>query len=190
MISNKIKTGFRENIIIFFAWYCLTIITYGTFVPAGLFLPGMIIGCALGEIYADTLKGQLFEDSDPESFNNFQKHCIVLAIGSMLAGYTRMTYSLAVIVMETSQVMFLFVPLLLTIHVSNSVGYLFTRSLYERAVRGKQMPILVDEVPHVNQCIIAEQAMASNVITLQRIDKVENILAALKSGHHGFPILN
>ena len=68
----------------------------------------------------------------------------------MLAGYTLMTYSLAVIVMETSQVMFLFVPLLLTIHVSNAVGYLFTRSLYERAVRGKQMPILVDEVPHVN----------------------------------------
>jgi CBS-domain-containing membrane protein len=32
--------------------------------------------------------------------------------------------------------------------------------------------------------------MASNVITLQSIDKVENILAALKSGHHGFPILN
>ena len=101
-----------------------------------------------------------------------------------------MTYSLAVIVMETSQVMFLFVPLLLTIHISNSVGYLFTRSLYERAVRGKQMPILADEAPNVNQCIIAEQVMAEDVITIQSIDKVENVLKALKSGHHGFPILN
>lgn len=29
-------------------WYGFTITTYGTNVPAGLFLPGMIIGCALG----------------------------------------------------------------------------------------------------------------------------------------------
>jgi H+/Cl- antiporter ClcA len=31
-------------------------ITYGTNVPAGLFLPGMIVGSALGEILAKTLK--------------------------------------------------------------------------------------------------------------------------------------
>lgn len=148
-MDNTIITGMHENLIIFFSWYCLTIITYGTFVPAGLFLPGMIIGCALGALYADITKGLLFDNSG-DDFANFKKHCIVLAIGSVLAGYTRMTYSLAVIVMETSQVMFLFVPLLLTIHISNSVGYLFTRSLYERAVRGKQMPILVDQAPNVN----------------------------------------
>lgn len=33
-------------------WYFFTITTYGTNVPAGLFLPGMIIGCALGNLYA------------------------------------------------------------------------------------------------------------------------------------------
>ena len=31
-------------------WYFFTIITYGTNVPAGLFLPGMIIGCGLGDL--------------------------------------------------------------------------------------------------------------------------------------------
>jgi len=31
-------------------WYGFTIITYGTNVPAGLFLPGMIIGCAVGDL--------------------------------------------------------------------------------------------------------------------------------------------
>ena len=110
----------------------------------------MIIGCALGALYADAFKGVFFDDIEEIGFANFKKHCIVLAMGSVLAGYTRMTYALAVIVMETSQVMFLFVPLLLTINISNSVGYLFTRSLYERATRGKQLPILVEEAPHVN----------------------------------------
>ena len=34
----------------FMIWYLLTIITYGTAVPAGLFLPGILIGCSLGRM--------------------------------------------------------------------------------------------------------------------------------------------
>ena len=40
-------------------WYLFTIITYGTNVPAGLFLPGMIIGCCVGELFY-----RLFVSSD------------------------------------------------------------------------------------------------------------------------------
>lgn len=54
-----------------------------------------------------------------------------------MAGYTRMTYSLAVIIMETSNDISIFVPIMMTITVSNYTGYFFTRSLYERAIRGK-----------------------------------------------------
>jgi len=54
-----------------------------------------------------------------------------------MAGYTRMTYSLAVIIMETSNDISIFMPMMVTIGISNFVGYAFTRSLYERAVRGK-----------------------------------------------------
>lgn len=35
------------------AWYIFTITTYGVWVPAGLFLPGIIIGCAVGGCYAE-----------------------------------------------------------------------------------------------------------------------------------------
>lgn len=41
--------------IYFLVWYGLTIITYGVWVPAGLFLPGILIGCAVGIIYLDIL---------------------------------------------------------------------------------------------------------------------------------------
>ena len=34
-------------------WYFFTVVTYGVWVPAGLFLPGIIIGCAIGGVYAD-----------------------------------------------------------------------------------------------------------------------------------------
>lgn len=72
--------------------------------PAGLFLPGMIVGSALGEIMARTLKDNThYGDSESiEVYYNTRKHFVVLGCGSVLAGYTRMTYSLAVILMETS----------------------------------------------------------------------------------------
>ena len=81
-------------------WYFWTIVTYGTQVPSGLFLPGMIIGCALGEIYAKL--GLKMEIYDEEHYEKYRATYIILGMGGMLAGYTRMTYSLAVIVMETS----------------------------------------------------------------------------------------
>jgi len=65
-------------------------------------------------------------------------------MGAMLAGYTRMTYSLIVIVMETTQSINIFLPVTLTVFTANLVGDLFTRGLYDRAVRAKQMPILTD----------------------------------------------
>ena len=83
-----------------FFWYFFTCITYGTNVPAGLFLPGMIIGCGLGEIYSKLCLD--FGIIDDEHYKQYRVTYIILAMGAMLASYTRMTYSLAIIVMETS----------------------------------------------------------------------------------------
>lgn len=40
-----------QMIVFTIAWYFFTITTYGVNVPSGLFLPGMIIGCGLGDLY-------------------------------------------------------------------------------------------------------------------------------------------
>lgn len=56
LMSSKFKIKVGELVIFMFAWYIQMTITYGTNVPAGLFLPGMIVGSALGEIMARTLK--------------------------------------------------------------------------------------------------------------------------------------
>jgi H+/Cl- antiporter ClcA len=56
IIQNLMQSNFeisKVSLIIFMAtWYVQMTITYGTNVPAGLFLPGMIVGSALGEILA------------------------------------------------------------------------------------------------------------------------------------------
>lgn len=124
----------------------MTAVTYGVNVPAGLFLPGMVIGSAVGEVIARSMH-EMNWIKDDLIYQDIRKHFVVLGCSSFLAGYTRMTYSLAVIMMETSQSISIFVPIIFTIIVSNQVGYIFTRSLYQRSCRGKQMPILIDKIP-------------------------------------------
>jgi H+/Cl- antiporter ClcA len=116
-------------------WYFFFITTYGIFLPSGLFLPGMIIGCAIGDLYNHFCLGVGFIEQD--EFNDFRVTFIILAMCSMLAGYTRMTYSIIVVTLETSQSISIFLPIVIACGASNIVGDFFNRSLYERAVRGK-----------------------------------------------------
>ena len=65
--------SYNWNLIYFAAmWYWWTIVTYGVWVPAGLFLPGIIIGCAVGGVYAQVeaeVFGNTIADSWPPAGN-------------------------------------------------------------------------------------------------------------------------
>lgn len=188
IMSDAVTPNLAGTLAFLGVWYFFTIITYGTNVPAGLFLPGMIIGCTLGDLYTTTVMRASI--GNREAMEKSRKKYIVLGCGGFMAGYTRMTYSLAVILLETSQDISLFVPMILCILVSNSTGYLFTRSLYERAVRGKQMPIIIEKVPEPCLSLRAGDIMASPVVTLQTVDTIANVRAALATSHHAFPLVN
>ena len=45
-------------------WFLFWVLTYGVWVPAGLFLPGIIIGCAIGSIYEEVREEFYLSDSD------------------------------------------------------------------------------------------------------------------------------
>lgn len=53
--QNESSVPVSDIAIYFVVWYCLTIITYGVWVPAGLFLPGILIGSSVGILYMDIL---------------------------------------------------------------------------------------------------------------------------------------
>ena len=74
--------------------------TYGIAVPSGLFIPCMMMGAGLGRFCGELLH-TLHADVDPGVY------ALVGAAG-MLGGVTRMTISLAVILIEVSFSTFLF----------------------------------------------------------------------------------
>ena len=73
---------------------------------------------------------------------------MLVGAAAMLTSYTRMTYSLAVIMLETTQSINLFIPMIFSLVVSRSVSKILSRrSLYEVALVYKSIPFLGDRYP-------------------------------------------
>ena len=52
MFNNSVYYPFWSMFFYFIIWYFFTMITSGTAIPCGIFIPCIIIGGALGEMYA------------------------------------------------------------------------------------------------------------------------------------------
>jgi len=150
-------------------WYLFTIVTYGVWIPAGLFLPGMIIGCALGSLY-EILKEDLMDEAGKR--DGFNVVPVLIGSGAMMAGYTRLSYSLLVIMCETTDSINLFVPMMVAILVSRAVSGLFTTSLYDRALRTKQMPVLKDTIPEETIHMKVKNFMTSDLHELSSVASI------------------
>lgn len=107
-------------VIIFF----LAVITYGIAVPSGLFVPCILMGCAYGRLFGQGME-YLFPDYGIEP----QTYAIIGATAS-LGGVARMTISLTVIVLETTDGVKLIMPIMMTLMISKWVGDQFNISLY------------------------------------------------------------
>ena len=136
-------TNETVNLFIFIScWYFWTIVTYGVWIPAGLFLPGIIVGGAIGRMYTWIIQ-DVFDYSDTDEL---QQNAL-LGAAAMLSGYCRLSYSLLVMLLETTQAINLFIPMLICMMVAYGVANIFNQSLYNRALRGKQVPMLMNKVP-------------------------------------------
>lgn len=51
LISNQVTLNVSETLAFAAVWFFFTITSYGLNVPAGLFLPAIILGCTLGQLY-------------------------------------------------------------------------------------------------------------------------------------------
>jgi H+/Cl- antiporter ClcA len=87
------------NLLIYLSlWYFFFVVTYGIWVPAGVFVPGMIIGCTVGLLYLELMILGF-------NFNVLRlggQSYLVIGASAMLSSYTRLTYSLAVLMLETT----------------------------------------------------------------------------------------
>ena len=65
MLNDDVYFGTLQLFVFFLIWYIFTITTSGTAAPLGIFLPCIIIGCALGHIY-----GNIVDELFPSDIDN------------------------------------------------------------------------------------------------------------------------
>lgn len=160
------------NLLIYLSlWYFFFVVTYGIWVPAGVFVPGMIIGCTVGLLYLELMILGF-------NFNVLRlggQSYLVIGASAMLSSYTRLTYSLAVLMLETTQAINMFLPMLISIIVAHGVARFFNRSLYEYSIRGKQMPLLRNHVPKINEDIRVRDMLLALYDEGQELQAAESV---------------
>lgn len=160
MLSKGVKMTTTENLAFLTSWYVLFSTTYGIQVPSGIFLPGIIIGLSVGQLY-----GNLYTWAFPSQAE--QLSYLLVGAHAMLVSYCHLTYSLAVIMLETTQSINLFIPMIFATIVSLSVSKHFSRSLYDIALRTKNIPLLREQVPFQNRLARAFEVCTKPPLTLQ-----------------------
>ena len=183
-LSKKAVFSYESLLLFFLIWFIFTIITYGTAIPAGLFLPGILIGCSLGRVIGLFIENYIVQEIHPSTY-------AIIGAASVLAGYSRLSFSLAVIMLETTENVNLFLPIIFALFVSFIVGEVFNKSMYVTAIRTKGFPFLNEKVPMCNELITAEQIMSMPVQTLKHKSSVSDIYGMLVDNKFdGFPIVN
>lgn len=100
----------------------MTIVTYRTEVPAGLFLPGIMIGCSLGRMTSLFIEMNKNASLAPANYT-------FIGASVVLTGYSMLSFYLAVIMLETTENVKLFLPIIFAFFISFGVNILFNRSL-------------------------------------------------------------
>ena len=93
--------------------------------------------------------------------------------------------------LETTENVNLFLPIIFALGISFAVGRLFNRSLYANALMFKSVPFLIETVPYYNEKLKAEAVMSRPVISLSKKASVLAITDALRdTQYNGFPVID
>lgn len=138
----------------FFLKLFATIVTFGVKIPSGIFIPSMVLGACLGRvmgIIVEAVSRAAVQNGDTVFFKTCTADtpCVTpgtyALLGAMgtLAGVTRMTLSLTVIMFELTGKLSYVVPCMLTIVIAKVVGEaLVHESLADGAIRLANLPYL------------------------------------------------
>lgn len=167
-------------------FYTLAVVTFGTAVPAGQFVPGIMIGSTYGRLVG------MFVVSFYKKLNIEEGTYALLGAASFLGGSMRMTVSLCVIMVEITNNLKLLPLIMLVLLISKAVGDAFNEGLYEEQARLRGIPLLESRPKYEMRKMTAKGVCGNQkVVYLPRVVKVADIVFILKSNNHnGFPVID
>lgn len=150
--ADRPLPGLSWEVCLVFHIFCfwVALITYGTMVPSGLFVPGIMSGASLGRLAGELMR-MFFPDFGVASPGSYA----LIGAAGMLGGICRMTISITVIIVECTTNMSYLLPIALTITCAKLVGDIFNHGIYDIHVRLKRYPVLPEETPRSREMLQA-----------------------------------
>jgi len=184
--GNACKYTLKSLIIFSLTYLLLMGLSTGLAVPAGMFMPSIMVGAASGGVF-----GVILQQLLPDSYMIFPGVYALVGATSVLGGVFRASISLVIIMVEgTRGIEFIF-GVILAIVVSNYVAeHIHHHGVYESELeQDGTIHFLRLEPPRKLQHMLAQEIMASPVIGLRPVESVSVICQVLQCcTHNGFPV--
>ncbi|XP_033097754.1 chloride transport protein 6-like isoform X2 [Anneissia japonica] len=179
-----IKQLFHQEGIFFMVFFFLACWTYGAMVPSGLFVPCLLCGAAYGRFVGNVLNVYV-------GYKNIYTGTFALmGSAAFLGGVVRMTISLTVILIESTNEISYGLPIMVVLMVAKWSGDLFNRGLYDIHIDVKGVPLLEWDAPKKAERLHAHQIMDTDLSYIYPHTRVRSIINMLRTtAHHAFPVV-
>ena len=182
--------------------FLLASISFGLQIPAGIILPSMAIGALYGRavgIIIQVWQGNhsnalIFATCEPDISCITPGTYAIIGAAAALAGVTRMTVSIVVIMFELTGALTYVLPIMIAVMISKWVGDAFgRRGIYESWIHFNEYPFLDNRdestVPDVPVSHIMTQMQDLSVLTAtgHTIQSIHDMLVA--QPYRGFPVV-
>jgi chloride channel 3/4/5 len=166
----------------FLRWFQM-IFTFGTGCAAGLFIPSLYVGGALGRIVGMLLLTMNNEVGIVKEI--FPGIYAMLGAAAVLGGVCRVTISLVVIMFELTGGLQLIVPFMIVCMLAKWVGDAFTLGIYDYIIAVRKYPFL-HEPDELSFHTFAKDVMDEGFETLHpQLGTVDGLLSFLRHAEHG-----
>lgn len=182
--------------------FFLASITFGLQIPAGIILPSMAIGALSGravgiitEIWQHNHPGFFpFSSCEPDVPCVTPGTYAIIGAAAALAGVTRMTVSIVVIMFELTGALTYVLPIMIAVMISKWVGDAFSkRGIYESWIHFNGYPFLdnSDEQPIPDIPVSQVMTRIDDLVVLTSTGHTISSLQSVLSAHpyRGFPII-
>ncbi|XP_048773690.2 H(+)/Cl(-) exchange transporter 6-like isoform X4 [Ostrea edulis] len=169
----------------FVFFFILSCWTYGVHVPSGLFVPSLLCGAAYGRFVATVLVKIGY--ANHENSGTFA----LIGAAAFLGGVVRMTISLTVILIESTNEISYGLPLMLVLMVAKWSGDYFNEGLYDIHIKLKGVPLLEWEVHHGTERLKAHDVMDESLSYVFTVSRVSSLIRMLRTtAHNAFPVVS
>ncbi|KAF4791001.1 chloride transport protein 6 [Turdus rufiventris] len=168
----------------FLLYFLLSCWTYGISVPSGLFVPSLLCGAAFGRLVANLLKSYIGLD------HIYSGTFALIGAAAFLGGVVRMTISLTVILIESTNEITYGLPIMITLMVAKWTGDFFNKGIYDIHVNLRGVPLLEWETGVEMDKLRASDIMEPNLTYVYPHTRIQSLVSILRTTvHHAFPVV-